>query len=48
MWERVSEGRWRGVFYAELDKIKGIPYDFVTGPGRTLFALSTETDYGQK
>lgn len=35
MWERVTEEQWRTAFYAALDEVKGVTYDFVTGPGRS-------------
>jgi adenine/guanine phosphoribosyltransferase-like PRPP-binding protein len=35
MWKRMSEGVWREAFYTALDDVKGIPFDFVTGPGRS-------------
>lgn len=35
MWERVTEEQWRAAFYAELNEMKGVKFDFVTGPGRS-------------
>lgn len=35
MWDRMTEQEWRVKFYAALDDINAMKFDFVTGPGRS-------------
>lgn len=35
MWQPMTEQEWRVKFFAALDQVENVRFDFVTGPGRS-------------